>query len=143
MKYSTKTSDAVHMLVYIQLGDSVNLTSQAIATSIQTNPGCVRQNMMKLKKAGLLNSVPGTLPLLWRKHLPTITLYDIYRAMEGDKPLLHLDTHVNPACGVGVNVQYALKDYYDEIQAAAEAKMKTITLEDIIQSFNQRLAVLL
>ena len=35
-------------------------------------------------------------------------MYDIYRAVEGDKPLLHLDTDTNPDCGIGINIQFAL-----------------------------------
>lgn len=44
-----------------------------------------------------------------------ITLLEIYRAVEGEKPLLHLDTHTNPECGIGVNIQLALADYYARI----------------------------
>ena len=29
-----------------------------------------------------------------------ITMLDIYRAVEGEKPLLHLDIDTNPECGV-------------------------------------------
>lgn len=137
--YSTKVSDAVHMLVYIYLGTELEQTSDAIATSIRTNPGVVRQNMMKLKRAGIINSVRGHAMPTLAKPPEQITLLDIYRAMEGEKPLLHLDTHVNPECGVGVNIQFALKDYYDSIQAAAENEMKSITLADIIASFNRRI----
>ncbi len=62
----------------------------------------------------------------------------VIRAVEGSKPLLHLDTHTNPECGVGVNIQLALKDYYDDVQAAAETKMSQISLQDIIDSYRQR-----
>ena len=53
------------------------------------------------------------------------------------KPLLHLDTHTNPECGVGVNIQYSLQDYYDEIQKLAKQKMAEISLVDIIQNYHQ------
>lgn len=56
----------------------------------------------------------------------------------GRRPLLHLDTHTNPECGVGMNIQLALKDYYDDVRAAAEAKMSQISLQDIIDSYHQR-----
>ena len=57
-------------------------------------------------------------------------MLDIYKAVEGDKPLLHLDTHTNPDCGVGINIQLSLQGFYNEIQKAAEEKMNTITLQD-------------
>ena len=53
--------------------------------------------------------------------------------MEGEKPLLHLDTHTNPDCGVGINIQLSLQGFYNEIQKNTEEKMNTITLQDIIK----------
>ena len=67
-----------------------------------------------------------------------ITLLDIYKAVEGNKPLLHLDTHTNPDCGVGINIQLSLQEFYNEIQKTAEEKMNMITLQDIINTYYQR-----
>ena len=67
-----------------------------------------------------------------------ITLLDIYKAVEGEKPLLHLDTHTNPDCGVGINIQLSLQGFYNEIQKNTEEKMNTITLQDIINTYYQR-----
>lgn len=49
MKYSTRLSDAVHILTLIALNESPTLSSGAIAESIHTNPSYVRQFMAKLK----------------------------------------------------------------------------------------------
>ena len=57
--------------------------------------------------------------------------------MEGDKPPLHLDTHTNLECGVGVNIQLAFSDYYAEIQKSAEKRMAEIALENIIETYYQ------
>lgn len=59
----------------------------------------------------------------------------IYRAVEGDKPLLHLDTDTNPDCGIGINIQFAIGDFYHEIQNMVDEKMKSITLQDIIDRY--------
>lgn len=59
---------------------------------------------------------------------------------EKDKPLLHLDTHTNPECGVGVNIQLALADYYEQIQKDAEMSMQRITLQNVIDSYLQRIS---
>ena len=61
--------------------------------------------------------------------------YDIYRAVEGDKPLLHLDTDTNPDCGIGINIPFAIGDFYHEIQNMVDKKMKSITLQDIIDRY--------
>ena len=139
MKYSTKLSDAVHVLTLIALNqEDFSLSSTSIAASVQTNPGYVRQIMMKLRKAGLMSSVTGHVKPSLTKNADQISLLDIYKAVEGDKPLLHLDTHTNPECGVGMNIQFALQDYYDKVQSSAEKKMAEITLQDIIVSYHKK-----
>ncbi len=40
-----------------------------------------------------------------------------------------------------MNIQLALRDYYDEIQKAAEARMSAITLQDIIDTYRQKAGV--
>lgn len=67
-----------------------------------------------------------------------ITLLDIYKAVEDENPLLHLDTHTNPDCGIGINIQLSLQGFYNEIQKTAEEKMNMITLQDIINTYYQR-----
>ena len=138
MKYSTKVSDAVHILAFIQLNPTGSLSSSSIAESVRTNPGCVRQLMSALRKAGLLSSVQGhPRPSLTRE--PTaVTLLDIYKAVEGDKPLLHLDTHTNPECGVGIYIQLSLQDYFDQIQKTAEDEMQRITLQAILDRYQEK-----
>ena len=70
MRYSTKVSHAVHILAYIALHPGCVLTSDVIADSIQTNPGCVRQIMSALRKADLLSSVKGRPGHPWQETLP-------------------------------------------------------------------------
>lgn len=95
--------------------------------------------MSQLRKAGLLKSVTGhPLPEL-AKDPAAISLLDIYKAVENEKPLLHLDTHTNPECGVGVNIQLALQEFYDKVQKDAEDSMAGISLADIIGRFYERI----
>lgn len=140
MKFSTKLSDAVHIMVFIKVNPSLDLSSIAIAKSIHTNPGYVRQIMMKLKKAGLISSTRGKAKPELMRDSKEISLLDVYRAIEGSNPLLHLDTHTNPECAAGINIQLALQKYYDEIQQTAEEEMAKITLSDIIEEFYQKIA---
>lgn len=137
MKYSVRLSDAVHLMIYIEVVRDSELTSAAIAGSIRTNPAYIRQLMMKLKKAGLLQSVHGHAdPKLTRKP-EEISLLDVYKAVEGDKPLLHLDADINPDCDVGINIQFALKGYYEQIQKNIEKEMEQIRLSDVMKDFQK------
>lgn len=135
MKYSSKLSDAVHILVLIALNPLENLSSTTIAKSIHTNPAFVRQLMSLMKKSEIISSVHGHAMPSLTKDPSDISLLDIYKAVEGNKPLLHLDTHTNPECGVGVNIQYSLQDYYNDIQYTVDKKMEEIKLSDIIENF--------
>ena len=119
MKYPTRLSDAVHILAFIALYPDCDLTSNKLAESIQTNPAYVRQLMYALRKGGLLVSVKG----------------HPRPAVEGNKPLLHQDIHTNPACGVGVNIQLVLRDFYLDIQKTAEQRMQEITLKDVLEQY--------
>ena len=86
----------------------------------------------------MISSVTGHAKPILAKLPERITLLDIYKAVEGDKPLLHLDTHTNPECGVGVNIQLALQEFYDKVQKDAEDSMAGISLADIIERFYQK-----
>ena len=138
MKYSTKVSDAVHILAFIVLNPKGSLSSESIAESVRTNPGCVRQIMSALRKADLLSSVKGRPRPSLARDPSAITLLDIYRAVEGDKPLLHPDTHTNPGCDVGVDIQLAVRDCFDQVQETAEQEMQNITLQQILDQYEKR-----
>ena len=131
MKYPTRLSDAVHILAFIALYPDCDLTSNKLAESIQTNPAYVRQLMSALRKG-------DPRPALAREP-EKITLLDAYRAVEGNKPLLHQDIHTNPACGVGVNIQLVLRDFYLDIQKTAEQRMQEITLKDVLEQYHMKL----
>ena len=77
MKYSTKVSDAVHILAFIVLNPRGSLSSDSIAESLHTNPGCVRQLMSALRRAGLLLSVKGHPKPSLSKVPSAITLLDL------------------------------------------------------------------
>lgn len=139
MKYSTRLSDAVHILVWIALNPIDNLSSQSIAKSLHTNPSFVRQIMKQLKDASLIVSVSGHAKPKLLKQPCDITLLDVYKAVEHNKTLLHLNTHTNPECGVGVHIQLALQEYYDVVQKEIEDKMATISLQQVMDTFHKRI----
>lgn len=132
VRYSHKLSDAVHILAYIDICHDGDLSSTAIAASVESNPALVRRLMVALRRGGLLATQQGSAtPKLARKPA-AITLFDIYRAVEDDGNLLHVDDKTNPHCIVGGNIQDTLRVAYAEVQSAAENQMKTITLAWLI-----------
>ena len=59
MKYSHKLSDAIHILAYIDIYADSDLSSKAIAASVESNPSVVRSLSSDLRKAGLIKSRQG------------------------------------------------------------------------------------
>ena len=139
MKYSTKLSDALHILAFLNMGAGQRITSARIAESVKTNPAYIRQLMVALKSAGIITSSQGQAKAELTRQPGEITVLDVYRAIEGNKPLLHWDIDTNPECGVGIYVQLSIADFYQEIQRAAEQKMQAISLQDIIDRYDKKL----
>jgi len=138
MRYSHKLSDAVHILAYIEIYHDDDLSSTAIAESVESNPGLVRRLMAALRTAGLLATQRGTATPEVMRDPTDISLLDIYRAVETDDNLLHVDDKTNPQCIVGGNIQETLREAYATVQTAAESQMATITLASLIADIWQR-----
>ncbi len=139
MKYSTKLSDTLHILVFLSLVTDQRLTSARIAESVKTNPAYIRQLMSALKAAGIISNTQGQANASLLRSPDEITMLDVYHAVEGNKPLLHLDVDTNPECGVGINIQLAIADFYRDVQQVAEQKMNEITLQNIIEQYYKKL----
>lgn len=88
------------MLKYKLQEEKEHLTSSQIAKSVKTNPAYIRQLMAALKNASLISNTQSQANACLTKPADEITMLDIYRAVEGEKPLLHLDIDTNPECGV-------------------------------------------
>ena len=137
MKFSHKLSDAVHLLVYIEIFPDDDLSSRAIARSIVTNPSMVRSLMMDLRKVGLLKTKQGSAEPELAKKPEEISLYDIFAAVGMDHHLLHVDEDTEQKCPVGGNIQGPLAKAYAEVEEAAFAKMREISLREIVDQIKE------
>lgn len=138
MKYSLQFSNAIHILAYIDiLKETEFLSSEMIATSVETNPTNVRKIMSKLKKSELIQTQVGKPRPTLTRPPEEITLLDIYRSIEGHETIIQVDKKTNPNCIVGGNIQEALESKYEQIQQVVEAEMATITLLSIIETIQK------
>ncbi len=94
MKYSHKLSDAIHILAYVDIYKDDDLSSKAIALSVESNPSLIRRLMSTLAKAGLLTTRPGTVSPELARPASEISVYDVYEAL-GKEDLLHIDDKTN------------------------------------------------
>ncbi len=133
--YSTKLSVSIHILSVIALMEAQPVTSEFIASSINTNPVLVRRLMSRLKKAKLIESSTKLGVTGLAREAVYITLLDIFLAAEDHRDLFSVHTNTNYECPVGANIQTTLKHLYSNIQEATEEKLSAITLADIIKEF--------
>ncbi|WP_283679702.1 Rrf2 family transcriptional regulator [Lentilactobacillus sp. Marseille-Q4993] len=132
MKYSHKLSDAVHILAFIEINQGGNLSSQTIASSIESNPSLIRRMMSELSQAGLITTQAGKSSPKLSRSAKDISLLDIYQIIEGSTPILHVDDATNPDCVIGANIQDTLTKAYEQVQNAANNEMHKISLQSII-----------
>ncbi|MEY8370272.1 Rrf2 family transcriptional regulator [Aerococcaceae bacterium 50-4] len=137
MKHSVKFSNAIHILVYIEMLQGTDLSSEVIAKSVNANPVSVRRLMSSLKKAGLIISQSGKANPKLSRNPKDISFYDIYQAIDEDQQLFRVDEKTAPSCIVGGNIQGVLAEKYDQLQASVELEMQQISLADIIQSVSE------
>ena len=133
MQISSRFTIAVHILTCIDyFHDEHAITSEFLAGSVGVNPVMIRQIILQLKSAGLIDVVRGRAGVILLRTLENITLYDVYEAVESVKgKLFRFHENPNPDCPVGRNIHSALDKSLDEIQTALEEKMRTITMRDI------------
>lgn len=141
MKYSVKLSDAVHILSYIHFSTNPNISSKDIAFSVKTNPSYVRKLMSAMKEDNIISNSQGKANAKISRDINDISLYDIYKAVEKDKPLLHLDIHINPECGLGVNMQYVMQDVYEELHKKIYKEMQDIKLSDLFKKYQHKISL--
>lgn len=138
MKYSHKFSDAIHIMAFLDIYKDGDTSSRMIASSIESNPSVVRDLMSSLSKAGFITSRQGVAGASLAKSPKDISLLDIYKAIDIDHRLLHVDPKTNPKCIVGSHIQDTLNEIYDEIQNQAEKEMDSISLQDVIDGIWKR-----
>lgn len=135
--YSTKLSVSIHILSVIALMDVKTITSEYIASSINTNPVLVRRLMSRLKKAKLIKTSTKLGVTGLAKKEEDITLLDVFLAVEDQRDLFSIHGNTNINCPVGARIESTLKSLYDNIQTATEEKLSAITLADITKEFIQ------
>lgn len=130
---NSRFSVAIHILSLIaSTKDSYAVTSDFIASSVNTNPVVIRRICGQLKKAGLIDSHAGISGYDLKLKPKEITLLDIYRAVQAPEDLFAIHDNPNPDCSVGKQIQSTLNEVYCSIQQAMESKLKEETLQDIL-----------
>jgi DNA-binding IscR family transcriptional regulator len=133
--YSSKLSVSIHILSVIALMEQQTVTSEYIASSINTNPVLVRRLMSRLKNAKLIKTSTKLGVTGLARKAENISLLDVFLAVEDHRDLFGIHSNTNLECPVGAKIEGTLKHLYDNIQTATEDKLSSITLADITKDF--------
>lgn len=134
MQISTKFTIAVHILMAAKFFEGKQkITSQFLAGSIGSNPVIIRNIMLQLQEAGIIEVKRGPGGITIDRPLSEITYLDIYKAVEtksGDD-LFRFHENPNQMCPVGKNIHKALDASLNQIQNAFEADLASHTMQDV------------
>ncbi|MFI2370757.1 Rrf2 family transcriptional regulator [Streptomyces sp. NPDC018833] len=136
MSTSSRMTVATHALTWMawvcpKRPDGI-VTSEQIAASVNTNPVVIRRTLGSLRDAGLVESQRGQ-GAGWRlaRAPESITLRDVYLAVERD-PLIALHAaSPNQQCPVGRGIPPVLREVYDRAEESMKAELATVTVADV------------
>lgn len=141
MRINTRFTVAVHMLALIEMNRTQPTTSELMALSVGTNPVVIRQMMVLLKSAGLIEAQSGVPGSRLAKPQEEITLLEIYRAVQkrSDAPLFDFHPTPNPMCPIGKNIAGAMDEPLFIAQTAMENALESYTLRDITAYISEKI----
>lgn len=136
MQISSRFSVGVHVLTLLAANPPGELlTSDRMADSVNTNPVVIRRILGQLKKAGLVEVRAAAGGTYLRRDPATITLLDVYRAVEVvEKHLFSIHDKPNPHCLVGRSIQATLDSTLGRAQTALEQELAATTLAQVVAS---------
>jgi DNA-binding IscR family transcriptional regulator len=138
MRNDSRLSRMLHVLLHMARHEGP-MTSERIATMLQTNAVVVRRTMAGLRDAGYVRSEKG--------HgggwaiacdLDKVTLLDVHRAVGGPRIFAIGNEHSNPSCAVEQVVNEAVADALAEAEALLVARLGAVSLGELARAFDQR-----
>lgn len=142
MRNDTRLSRMLHTLIHMARHEQP-ATSDSLAQMLSTNPVVVRRTMALLKEQGYVRSEKGHRGgWMLAKPLAEITLLDIHQAL-GSSSIFAIGLATDhPECLVERAVNNALTEAFDAAQALLLTRLRSITLQQLADDFEQHAELL-
>lgn len=140
MKSDSRLSWVLHVMLHMADSDRP-LTSEEIATFLDTHPVVVRRVLGGLRRLGFVAAAKGrgggwTIAC----DLKAVTLRDVYEAVGMPSVLAIGHRTVNPKCLVEQAVNTALGDAFRAAEALLLARLGEVSLAELSADFRRRMA---
>ncbi|MEO3860647.1 Rrf2 family transcriptional regulator [Acrocarpospora sp. B8E8] len=137
MAANSRLTIAAHALAWLALaqrrGQEI-LTSEQVAASVNTNPVIIRRSLGDLRRAGLVNVRHGAGAGWSLARAPeSITLLEVYDAVEQEPPFGMHRTEPNLECPVGRGIRPALGEIYDRVERAVRQGLAATSIADVLR----------
>lgn len=135
MRISTKFPVAVHtMMIIAALSDKRKINSEIISESTGVNAVIIRNIFMSLKQANLILVSPGPGGTTLARHPDSITLWDIFAAVEPIETEGIFKFHQNASehCPIGSNIYGLLRNHLDDAVDALKAELSDVTISMLV-----------
>jgi Rrf2 family protein len=126
---------ALHVLAVLAYRDGENVSSSALAGSVNTNPVIIRRLLLALQAAGIVQSRKGRGFGSQLCRAPgRINLAEVYRAVEGAVPFSRPRRRPNSACPIGAGIEAAMERVFCSAQQALEHELARTSLAEVLQA---------
>jgi Rrf2 family protein len=137
MLSSSRFIVAIHALsVLARHAGKGPVCSNAIATSVHTNPVVIRRLMSELEKSAIVKSTAGrTGGFELGRPAPSISLADVYSAVEDETVFRMHKIDPNALCPVATQLKSVLCKPLRAAEEAMTSALGKTTLQDVVQAF--------
>ncbi len=131
MNTNQRFAISIHALTLLASSEDP-LTSEMIASSVDTNPVVIRRMMASLRQHGLVKSKSGAHGG-WKllREPQTIGLSEVYQCL-GEDDVLAIHSHPNRYCPIGGKIKGVLQKVFGEAQVELEKALGNHTVADIL-----------
>jgi Rrf2 family protein len=133
MPANTQFSIAVHLMIALGYASERQVTSNELASSVNTSPSFVRRILAKLSKASLVSTTTGKSgSCSLAKRAEEISLLEIYQAVDAPETFAIHDYPVQNSCRVSCNIEAVMSKVLTRAQNSFESSLGETTLAELV-----------
>jgi Rrf2 family protein len=130
---SVQFTVAVHIMTALGFFHGKEISSAALAESVNADPTFVRKSLSKLSKAGLIVTTRGKNGASTLMRSPEqVTLLDIYRASAAPPTFAIHNYPVKKTCPISRNIKGCMSSVLKQSQNSFENTLDRITLANLV-----------